>query len=66
MISRFFKKKPKIAPPKKEAPERPKAEAPKEKEVVSPKERTRTPQKLLTAEGWKRIMMRKMSAKGKK
>jgi hypothetical protein len=43
MISRFFKKKPKSTPEK----------APPKKESFSP------PKKLLTAEGWKRMMMRK-------
>ena len=54
MISRFFKKKPKAAEPKKTAPEKPKAA-----------EKPLPPQRLLTAEGWKRMMMRK-SSKSKK
>jgi hypothetical protein len=49
MISRFFKKKPKASEAKKPAPERP--------------ERGETPQKLLTAEGWKRLMMKKTGKK---
>lgn len=49
MISRFFKKKTKAEKPKKV--ERSKQEAPRE--VPS------KPKKLLTAEGWKRMMMRK-------
>jgi hypothetical protein len=57
MISRFFKKKPKPADP----PEKPKAAAPKETAA-----KPSASKKLLTAEGWKRMMMRKMAAKGKK
>jgi hypothetical protein len=57
MISRFFKKKPKPEAP----PEKPKAAAPKEVAV-----KPSASKKLLTAEGWKRMMMRKMAAKGKK
>jgi hypothetical protein len=50
MISRFFKKKPKASEPKKTDSEKPeRRESPRE----SP------PKKLLTAEGWKRLMMRK-------
>ena len=53
MIARFFKKKPAAA--KKASPEKPKAEkAPIEK----PKAK-QAPSRLLTAEGWKRMMMRK-------
>ena len=56
MISRFFKKKPKAAE-KKAAPE---------KSRMAPlKEKPTPPRRLLTAEGWKRMMMRK-SGKGKK
>ncbi len=52
MISRFFKKKPKAPEPKKRAPERPRSSQ-------------EEPRRLLTAEGWKRLMMRK-SSKGRK
>ncbi len=56
MISRFFKKKPKPAPVKKKIMEKPKEEpVHKAKKPSSPK--------LLTAEGWKRMMMRKSSGK---
>jgi len=59
MISRFFKKKPKAAAePKKAAKtasDKPRPE--------SPKEIPSKPKKLLTAEGWKRIMMRKTGKK---
>ena len=58
MISRFFKKKPKAPEPKKATPEKSRAESSQEKPLSSPK-------KLLTAEGWKRMMMRK-TGKGKK
>lgn len=51
MISRFFKKKAKAPERKKPAPKKPKPESSVEK-VTSSK-------KLLTAEGWKRMMMRK-------
>ena len=61
MISRFFKKKPKPAAP----PEKPKAAAPKEVAVLKGKPSSPS-KKLLTAEGWKRMMMRKMASKGKK
>lgn len=58
MISRFFKrKKPKAPEPKKAAPVKPKIQS--SHLESSPK------RKLLTAEGWKRMMMRK-SYKGKK
>jgi hypothetical protein len=62
MISRFFKKTAKKAPePKK------KAKAAPEPSFSSASQRAKpTPhKKLLTAEGWKRMMMRK-SSKGKK
>jgi len=48
MISRFFKKKAKPSPSKAE---------PKKK--ATPSERSSSSPKLLTAEGWKRLMMRK-------
>lgn len=51
MISRFFKKKP---IQKKAAPQTQK----KEKRVEKPI-KTSSPKKLLTAEGWKRLMMKK-------
>lgn len=57
MISRFFKKKPKAQEPKKKAMEKPQASSSREKAPAY--------KKLLTAEGWKRMMMRK-SGKGKK
>ncbi|MBI3236859.1 MAG: hypothetical protein HYZ48_04075 [Chlamydiales bacterium] len=53
MIGRFFKKKPKKEESKKMSSK------PEEKKRKSPS------QKILTAEGWKRLMMRKY-AKGKK
>ena len=53
MISRFFKKKPKAPEPKKKAPVKAKAAPRMEKEKPSQFK------KLLTAEGWKRMMMRK-------
>jgi len=55
MISRFFKKKP--APAKKAAPEKPKI-AEKELPPEKPKAKAE-PTRILTAEGWKRMMMRK-------
>ncbi len=55
MISRFFKKKPKTTQSKKIA----------KSEESRPRERPLEPQRLLTAEGWKRMMMRK-SGKSKK
>jgi cytochrome c len=55
MISRFFKKKPKAAEPKKTVSEKAKQESPREIPSQS--------KKLLTAEGWKRIMMRKTGKK---
>jgi hypothetical protein len=57
MITRFFKRKLKDEEPKKPAAEKAKTAAPREKPSLS--------KRLLTAEGWKRIMMRK-SGKGKK
>ncbi len=63
MISRFFKRSPKKAV-KKPAP---KAAAPKA--TPKPKAQHKAPmkpvKKILTAEGWKRLMMRS-SSKGKK
>jgi hypothetical protein len=61
MISRFFKKK---------TPKAPAKAAPKKK-VAEPKETPRakmkqTPKKILTAEGWKRLMMKKYGAPKKK
>lgn len=53
MISRFFKKKPKASEAKKTASERHIRETPKESPT----------QKLLTAEGWKRLMMKKTGKK---
>jgi hypothetical protein len=50
MISRFFKKKPKAPEPKKTDSEKPERRQ-SFREPLS--------KKLLTAEGWKRIMMRK-------
>lgn len=61
MISRFFKRKPKAEKPKKAAPEKPKPAAAREKKPSPPRERPSPPKKLLTAEGWKRLMMRKTS-----
>jgi hypothetical protein len=52
MISRFFKKKTKATPSKKKAMETPKEQPPQKGKKTS------TP-RLLTAEGWKRMMMRK-------
>jgi hypothetical protein len=52
MISRFFKKKPK-------APEPKKAASGKSSRSESPREDPAPSKKLLTAEGWKRMMMRK-------
>jgi hypothetical protein len=61
MISRFFKKKPtKATPSKKKTMEKPKEEQPSHKGKKS------TVSRLLTAEGWKRMMMRKSSDKDKK
>ncbi|MBS0604318.1 MAG: hypothetical protein JSS60_04680 [Verrucomicrobia bacterium] len=57
MISRFFKKKPKASEPKKAVQEKTMTESPREKPSKF--------KKLLTAEGWKRMMMRK-TAKPKK
>ena len=58
MITRFFKRKPKAAEPKKKtAAEKPQPAAPREKDSLA--------KKILTAEGWKRMMMRK-SGKSKK
>jgi hypothetical protein len=58
MISRFFKKKTK-------APELQKAASSKAKEESSEKgqKSPSQPKKLLTAEGWKRMMMRKTGKK---
>ena len=57
MISRFFKKKPKAAEPKKATLEKPShPESVKEETPLKPK-------KLLTAEGWKRLMMSKTGKK---
>jgi hypothetical protein len=60
MISRFFKKKDEKKPaksaPKKTTAE-PKASAPKQKTEF---------QKILTAEGWKRLMMKKYGSGKKK
>lgn len=56
MISRFFKKKPKTTEAKKAAPKASRSE---------PQEKPIKPKRLLTAEGWKRMMMRR-SGKGKK
>jgi hypothetical protein len=53
MISRFFKKKPKATEPKKATTEKPSRQ---EEAALKPK-------KLLTAEGWKRLMMRKVGKK---
>ncbi len=53
MISRFFKKKPKAAEPKRKVPE----QQEHSKQVPSQHK------KLLTAEGWKRLMMRKTGKK---
>jgi hypothetical protein len=55
MISRLFKKKPKAAEPKKAASEKLRQE--------NSKESLSQPKKLLTAEGWKRMMMRKTGKK---
>lgn len=51
MISRFFKKKTKTTELKKKAPEASK--------FLTPKAKPSPYKKLLTAEGWKRMMMRK-------
>jgi hypothetical protein len=51
MISRFFKRKPKAPEPKKAAPKKSEPESPP------------SSKKLLTAEGWKRMMMRKSGKK---
>lgn len=56
MISRFFKKKTKTPAPKKAASE-------KTARRESSKETPARPKKLLTAEGWKRMMMRKTGKK---
>lgn len=61
MISRFFKKKPSKPAPK--APE--KKVASKPKTSTTPKPKTEF-QKILTAEGWRRLMMKKYSADKKK
>jgi hypothetical protein len=55
MISRLFKKKTKTTEPKKSTSEKNIQE--------SLKKSPSRPKKLLTAEGWKRIMMRKTSKK---
>jgi hypothetical protein len=55
MISRLFKKKAKPAEPKKAASEKAKQEG--HRDIPSQSK------KLLTAEGWKRMMMRKASKK---
>ena len=62
MISRFFKKKPKTPEPKAPEPKKKTPEAPK---ALSPKAKPSPYKKLLTAEGWKRMMMRK-TGKAKK
>jgi hypothetical protein len=54
MISRFFKRKPKAPEPKKTTP--PKA---KEEPKMESSEKPSKFKKLLTAEGWKRMMMRR-------
>jgi len=56
MMSRFFKKKPAPPEPKKALPASRKKASPA-KEV--PMEKPLKSKKLLTAEGWKRMMMRK-------
>jgi hypothetical protein len=56
MISRFFKKKPKAAEPKKATTKPSRQESVEEATPLKPK-------KLLTAEGWKRLMMGKTGKK---
>jgi hypothetical protein len=56
MISRFFKKK------KAKAPEKPKKNT-SEKPHRSESQSSVQPQKLITAEGWKRLMMHKTAKK---
>lgn len=56
MISRFFKKKP-------TPPERKKTTSAAKPKPESPKESISQPKKILTAEGWKRFMMRKTGKK---
>jgi hypothetical protein len=60
MISRFFKKKP--AKPEPKAPAKKAAPAPKASKPKPPTEF----QKILTAEGWKRLMMKKYGSSKKK
>jgi hypothetical protein len=58
MITRFFKKKPKAAEPKKTASQRAKP--------ASCHKNPSECKKILTSEGWKRMMMRRSSGKSKK
>lgn len=57
MISRFFKKKPEPKASAKKTAAEPKPSAPKQKTAF---------QKILTAEGWKRLMMKKYGSGKKK
>lgn len=63
MITRFFKRK--VSPKKKPAPKKKVQTAMATKKTAPRKKESESSPRILTAEGWKRLMMRKYGGKSK-